>query len=182
MKTIIAATAVTLGLAVSPLALAQTNSTPQAPPSATSPGTTSQTKTPPATSPQATAPSTSRTASAPQWYSHQAGEMRASKLIGTTVKNNANESIGEINEIMLGKDGKVAAVVVGVGGFLGMGEREVAIDFDSLKVTSDSNNKMVVTLNTTKDALKSAPAWQWTNNGTSTSGRTTTTTTPPPKR
>lgn len=156
MKTIIAATAVTLGLAVSPLALAQTNSPPPAP-STTSPGTTTQNK----VAPQAATPAPTHTASGPQWYSHQAGEVRASKLIGTTVKNNANESIGEINEVMLDKDGKVAAVVVGVGGFLGMGEREVAVDFNSLKVAQDTNEKTVVTLNTTKDALKSAPAWQW---------------------
>ena len=53
------------------------------------------------------------------WYSRQGNEMRASKLIGTTVQNDADESIGKINEVVLGKDGKVAAVVVGVGGFLG---------------------------------------------------------------
>jgi hypothetical protein len=167
MKTIIAATAVTLGLAVSPLAIAQTNSPTQAPPSTTSPGTTTQNK----VAPQAATPAPTKSASGPQWYSHQAGEVRASKLIGTTVKNNANESIGEINEVMLGKDGKVAAVVVGVGGFLGMGEREVAVDFNSLKMSQDSSNKTIVTLNTTKDALKSAPAWKWNDaksTGTST--------------
>lgn len=59
--------------------------------------------------------------------------MRASKLIGAAVRNDANESIGDINEIILDKDGKVAAVVVGVGGFLGMGEREVALEFKSLR-------------------------------------------------
>src|SRR5205823_1558947 len=53
-----------------------------------------------------------------QWYSHQGNEIRASKLIGTTVQNDANESIGKINEIILSKEGKVAAAVVGVGGFL----------------------------------------------------------------
>lgn len=65
----------------------------------------------------------------PQWYDHQAGEMRASKLIGTRVNNEAGERIGEINEVVLSKDGKVAAVVIGVGGFLGIGERKVAVKF-----------------------------------------------------
>ena len=68
-----------------------------------------------------------------QFYSHKPGEMRASKLIGTNVTNAANESVGEINDVLLGKDGKVAAVIIGVGGFLGMGEREVAISYSGLK-------------------------------------------------
>jgi hypothetical protein len=54
-------------------------------------------------------------------YSHQADETRASKLIGTKVVNAANETIGDINEIVLGADGKAAAVIIGIGGFLGMG-------------------------------------------------------------
>ena len=88
------------------------------------------------------------------WYSHQADEMRASKLIGTKVVNTANETIGDINEIVLGKDGKVAAVVIGVGGFLGMGEREVAVNFNSIRMSRDQSNNLVLTVNATKDALK----------------------------
>jgi sporulation protein YlmC with PRC-barrel domain len=99
----------------------------------------------------------------PMWYSHQVDEMRASKLIGTKVVNTANETVGDINEIVLGKDGKVAAVIVGVGGFLGMGEREVAMSFDSLRMSRDSNNNLVLTVNATKDALKGAPEWRWDN-------------------
>jgi hypothetical protein len=95
------------------------------------------------------------------WYSHQADEMRASKLIGTKVVNTANESIGDINEIVLGKDGKVAAIIIGVGGFLGLGERLVAVNFDSIRMSRDSNNNLVLTVNTTKDILQNAPAWRW---------------------
>jgi hypothetical protein len=98
-----------------------------------------------------------------QFYSHQAGEMRASKLIGTKVTNAANESVGEINDVVLGKDGKVAAVIIGVGGFLGMGERDVAISYSGLKFAKDSNNRDVITVNATKDQLKAAPAWKWDN-------------------
>ena len=97
----------------------------------------------------------------PMWYSHQADEMRASKLIGTKVVNTANETIGDINEIVLGKDGKVAAVIIGVGGFLGMGEREVAMNFESIRMSRDSNNNLVLTVNASKDALKNAPEWRW---------------------
>jgi sporulation protein YlmC with PRC-barrel domain len=95
------------------------------------------------------------------WYTHQAEEMRASKLIGTTVVNTANERIGDINEIVLGKDGKVAAVIVGVGGFLGMGEHEVAVNFNSIRMSRDQNDNLVVTMNATKDVLKDAPQWRW---------------------
>jgi sporulation protein YlmC with PRC-barrel domain len=97
----------------------------------------------------------------PMWYSHQADEIRASKLIGTKVVNTANETIGDINEIVLGKDGKVAAVIVGVGGFLGMGEREVAMNFSSIRMSRDSDNNLVLTVNANKDALKNAPEWRW---------------------
>ena len=93
---------------------------------AAAPPTLAQTSpTAPTTPPPAASPS-----GQPMWYSHQADEMRASKLIGTKVVNTANETIGDINEIVLGKDGKVAAVIIGVGGFLGMGEREVAMNFE----------------------------------------------------
>ena len=115
------------------------------------------TTTPPPTTPPPAATPSGQTL----WYTPQAEEMRASKLIGTTVVNTANERIGDINEILLGKDGKVAAVIVGVGGFLGMGEHEVAVNFDSIRMSRDQNNNLVVTMNATKDVLKEAPQWRW---------------------
>ena len=115
----------------------------------------------PAFAQTATPPPAASPSGQPMWYSHQADEMRASKLIGTKVVNTANETIGDINEIVLGKDGKVAAVVVGVGGFLGVGEREVAMGFESIRMSRDSNNNLVLTANTSKDALKNAPEWRW---------------------
>lgn len=158
MKTLTAAAAASLLVLASPLVLAQTQPAPS-------------TSTPPA----ATAPKTAGPAESmqPAWYSHQAGEVRASKLIGSTVRNAANENIGDINEVVLSKDGRVAAVIVGVGGFLGIGEREVAISFDSLRMASDSNHNAVLTVNATKDSLKNAPEWQWTsatNSGTTGTG------------
>jgi sporulation protein YlmC with PRC-barrel domain len=98
------------------------------------------------------------------WYSHQPDEMRASKLIGTKVVNTANETVGEVNEIVLAKDGKVAAVIIGVGGFLGIGEREVAINFGSIKMNRDQSNNLQLTVNATKESLKDAPAWRWSDN------------------
>ena len=58
---------------------------------------------------------------------------RASKLEGVNVYNQSNERIGEINEVLVDKQGKVEAVVIGVGGFLGIGERSVAVPFNALQ-------------------------------------------------
>lgn len=126
-----------------------------------------QTVTPPAPSsaPQATTSQPTATTPtdvmAPQWYAHQQGEWRTSKLVGSKVKNKAGDSIGDINEIILASDGSAAAAVIGVGGFLGMGEHQVAVQFKSLKLDRDSNGNDVITLDTTKDALKKAPEWTW---------------------
>ena len=61
------------------------------------------------------------------------GTWRSSKLMGLDVYNRADEKLGDINEILLDKDGKVKAVVIGVGGFLGMGEHDIAVSMDKLK-------------------------------------------------
>lgn len=95
------------------------------------------------------------------FYSHQTSDVRASKLIGTRVVNVANETVGDINEVILHSNGKVAAVIIGVGGFLGIGEREVAVGYQALRVSRDSNNNLVISMDATKDSLKSAPAWTW---------------------
>lgn len=77
--------------------------------------------------------------------------MKVDKLIGRNVQNMQNETIGEITSIYLARDGKVDSVMVGVGGFLGMGEREVKVPWSDLKF-SDGGNKIM--FNATKDQLK----------------------------
>jgi len=96
----------------------------------------------------------------PKWYTLQGDEIRASELIGTTVVNTTNERVGDVNDVILTKDGKVAAVVLGIGGFLGIGERDVAVDFSSLRLAQD-RDRTVLTINATKDVLKNAPEWSW---------------------
>src|SRR6202453_5185738 len=68
---------------------------------------------------------------------HKVGEWRASKLTGVVVYNDANEKIGDINDVILDRSGKVANVILGVGGFLGMGEHYVAIAYDKLKWSNE---------------------------------------------
>jgi sporulation protein YlmC with PRC-barrel domain len=65
------------------------------------------------------------------------GQWQASKLIHMNVYNAQNEKIGDIKELMLDKNGKVNTVAIGVGGFLGMGERDVAVKFDQLKWSNE---------------------------------------------
>jgi len=64
---------------------------------------------------------------------HNEGQWRASKLIGVNVYNDNNEKIGEIEELIVDKASKVENVVLGVGGFLGMGEHYVAVPMEKLK-------------------------------------------------
>jgi sporulation protein YlmC with PRC-barrel domain len=67
-----------------------------------------------------------------------AGLWQASKVVGLNVYNGQNEKIGSIQQLMLDKNGTVASVVIGVGGFLGMGERDVAVKFSDLKWSNES--------------------------------------------
>src|ERR1700710_1644598 len=64
---------------------------------------------------------------------HKDGQWRASKLVGVNVYNDNNDKIGEIEELIVDKSSKVENVVLGVGGFLGMGEHYVAVPMDKLK-------------------------------------------------
>jgi hypothetical protein len=62
---------------------------------------------------------------------------RASKLMGLNVYNEANEKLGDINELLVDKSGKINAVVIGIGGFLGMGEHDIAVSIDKLKFVEE---------------------------------------------
>jgi sporulation protein YlmC with PRC-barrel domain len=65
------------------------------------------------------------------------GNWRASKIVGLNVYNNNNESIGSINDLLTDKSGNIKAVVIGVGGFLGVGEHLVAVAFDQVKFVTE---------------------------------------------
>ena len=88
-------------------------------------------------------------------------EMFSSKLKGLNITNQANETVGEITDLAF-KNDKIAAMILSVGGFLGMGERYVAVSPASVNVKYDEkNSKWVATMNTTKDALKAAPEFKY---------------------
>lgn len=61
------------------------------------------------------------------------GNWRASKLVGLAVYNDSNEKLGDISEVIVDKGGKINAVIIGIGGFLGVGQHDIAVTFDKLK-------------------------------------------------
>lgn len=66
------------------------------------------------------------------------GEWRASKMAGVKIYNEANENIGSINDLLMDKTGAVKIAVIGVGGFLGMGEHLVAVPYEKLKFVNEA--------------------------------------------
>ena len=117
------------------------------------------------------------------------GEWQASKLIGTDVYNTQNQKIGDIKELLVDKNGKIQDVAIAVGGFLGMGERDVAVQFNQLQwseepvssttssnatrpstmttgsnATAEKTNRTYpdhAVLNATKDQLKAMPQFNY---------------------
>jgi sporulation protein YlmC with PRC-barrel domain len=74
--------------------------------------------------------------------------------------------IGEIMDVLVDKSGKVTSFIVGVGGFLGAGEKDVSVPFDAVRITTKDNNKWYLVMNTTKDELKSASGFTYDKNAT----------------
>jgi hypothetical protein len=81
------------------------------------------------------------------------------------VYNNNDEKIGVVKDLIVGPDGRIAAAVVGVGGFLGLGEKDVAMTFSAIRITPRDNDWRLVT-DATKDALKEAPTFEGLKAGT----------------
>jgi sporulation protein YlmC with PRC-barrel domain len=97
------------------------------------------------------------------------GNWRSSKMVGLNVYNDSNEKLGAVSDLLLDKNGKISAAVIGVGGFLGVGERLVAVSFDKLK--------FVDTPVPSTSASTTAPA-SGTRSETTTGSAATTTATP----
>src|ERR1700686_2190400 len=83
---------------------------------------------------------------------------RASKVIGSSVVNEANETIGKIDDLLVSRDGKQPYAVLSIGGFLGMGTHFVVVRYDSLKFAPD--NKIVLP-GATKDGLRMLPGFEY---------------------
>ena len=84
---------------------------------------------------------------------------RASKVIGASVVNEANDTVGKVDDIIIGQDGKTPFVILSVGGFLGMGTKLIVLPYESLKATE---NKLMLP-GATKDALKDLPEFKYSS-------------------
>jgi hypothetical protein len=82
---------------------------------------------------------------------------RSSKLVGSTVVNEANETVGKVDDLIVTPDNKVPFAILSVGGFLGLGTHLVAVPFTSLKV---ADNKIMLP-GATKEALKDLPEFKY---------------------
>jgi sporulation protein YlmC with PRC-barrel domain len=81
-----------------------------------------------------------------------------SDFYNQNVYDNRDNKIGDVNDLLLDAGGKVNAVIIGVGGFLGVGEKNVAVPFQGVKVT-EKDGKRYLVLDTTKEALERAPGY-----------------------
>lgn len=84
---------------------------------------------------------------------------RSSKIVGSTVVNDRNETVGKIDDLIISRDRGAPYAVVSVGGFLGMGTRLVVIPYASLKPTAD--NKGFILPGVTKEQLKAMPEFSY---------------------
>ena len=82
---------------------------------------------------------------------------RSSKIVGSPVVNDANEKIGDVDDLLVEPSDKVLFAVLSVGGFLGMGERLVVVPFRSLQIAGNR----VMLPGGTKDALKALPEFEY---------------------
>ena len=126
-------------------------------------------KVPDATAPmdnaaQAPAPAaTADTAQASGGYltEQAADQISANTYIGQSVYNGQNESIGEVNDLIMKKDGGLVAAIIGVGGFLGIGEKDVAVPMDKITVAQNTQDGTVkLTTSETAETLKAAPQFK----------------------
>jgi hypothetical protein len=122
------------------------------------------------------APAFAQTASSPGAISQQqSGEYLADDVIGASVRNAQNETIGSVSDLVIDHEGKIKAAVVSVGGFLGIGDKHVALPWSGVKLQADTRNASsgtaasgsadtsrdpMLLVNVTKDQLKQAPAFK----------------------
>ena len=185
MNRFLATTAVALMLAAAP-ALAQTPASPGSPAQDPAAQTAMQPEPPSAIpsepdvkatdqsseAPTPTAPDQSSEAAkpmAPEQSAQQSGQflseqktddMLASSIIGKPAVNSQDETIGDVNDLVTDRSGKIVAALIGVGGFLGIGEKDVAVRFEDLKLNRDENDNVKVTLNISKETLAQAPDYK----------------------
>lgn len=162
LSTMAAAAVLMASTAIAP-AFAQTSTTaPAATPNAQQMDTTAP-KAPSATGGamnSTAAPMTSAAASGEYITRQSETQISANDYIGKAIYNSENNSIGDVNDLILEENGGIVAAVVGVGGFLGIGEKDVAVPMSKLTMSRDDKNNVRLTTTETADSLKAAPEFK----------------------
>ena len=86
-------------------------------------------------------------------------DMSAENLMGQAVYSSTDENLGQVDDVVFSQQGEIQAVVIDVGGFLGIGEKSVAINFDQLNVQKNTNGDLRIQVNATEEQLQAAPAY-----------------------
>ncbi len=157
-------------------AFAQTNNaTPAAPAATTAPADTN-------TMAPAAGSATSAAGDAAYLTQQSETQVSANDYIGKQIYNASDESIGNVNDLILEQNGGIVATVVGVGGFLGIGEKNVALPINKVSMTRDAQNTNEVRLTTTEtaEALQAAPEFKTLDDKADTDTSTTSSTTTAP--
>ena len=92
-------------------------------------------------------------------YTTADGQMRVGKIVGASVYNDQNQSVGSVDDVLMGSDNKATTAVLSVGGFLGIGSKLVSVPFSQLKVEKDR----IVMPGATKQSLSGMPAYKYNN-------------------
>ena len=88
----------------------------------------------------------------PQGWSEQA--------VKQSIMSKANENIGRIVDVLVDRRGRVRAAIIDFGGFLGVGSRKIAVDWDAMRFSQGEDGRNVVTLDLTRDQMKAAPEYK----------------------
>lgn len=152
---------VTTTPAVTPAPAEKTAEAPAATPDTAAPAPMDKTAEAPAATPDASAPDQTQTAAIDKSALTEMpiNEIRSEDLVGTTVYGANDVNVGEIGDVVLTGDKKVDAVIIDVGGFLGVGEKEVAVGMDNLKFMTDKDGNRYLYTNFTKEQLEAQVAY-----------------------
>lgn len=98
------------------------------------------------------------------YYSAQPADTLASKLMKATVYNNEGQRIGDIEDLLIDQGRNIGAVIIGVGGFLGLGERYISLPPSSVVLTPQANGSYRAVINATQDSVRTAPEFKFQGN------------------
>jgi sporulation protein YlmC with PRC-barrel domain len=130
----------------------------QVPPGATAPAPSAAQH--PSGAPQPEQSAEAAPASSPFLTKQDASEILAANLIGQPVLDADNESIGEVTDLITDKGGRIRALLIGAGGFLGIGQKDLAIRYRDITVTRDENDDLIIKANVTKEMVAQAPDYE----------------------